>query len=948
VSQAKLDTALKNTHQSLVAMKGPLDAAEAASRKLGFADDATRSSLARLETATGNTKSAITDLTLAQDVARLKNIDLDAATQMVTSTLAGNARAAKALGLVLLPVTENVFALKEKYKQLGTAIPPAELAQAKILDKMATGKATLQAVTDKVHGQGAAYAATAAGGMAQFHAQLTHIEESIGKALIPALSQGLTAVTGFVTDFAAKLGAAKGFKAKLNVVWEGLGEAGNKIVAAIRAAMDKVDWGSVGQAIVDGISKGLSAARELAGKITSVLSETLNSVNWEKVGTTLGPLFAAAVVSGLATLMDPGFWARHWEEALTVAIMVFPLGRLAGLGGKIVEVLVRPVADLLGPLWGAAMTFAGDVLLGIAERLGSRVGSIFLDAVSFIGNVVGRLPGVILGHLGSIAERLGEKLGSFKTKVLEFLALDAIVHAVEQAVDAIVAWFAGLPGRIGSAFSGAWSAVSGGIHAAFTGVKNWAGDRLDDIVGFFRSLPGRAGDALTGAAGDLKDAVVHLFKDKLLGWVKSALGISSPSKEFEQIGKYMVQGLIKGLEGMGGAVRDKVKGLVTGLSLDDLWSAFTNLGGKLTGFAGGALGGGFNPGGLSTHVLKALQYAASKGWQGTVISGFRTYAEQAALYANFLAGGNIAAPPGMSSHETGNAVDVSDAGTFDRIMAGAPSAIALYNNVPGDFNHFSVSGLAAGGIVTKPMLAVIGERGPEAVVPLSKGYASTGAGPGGFKMGADSGWSLIPPAVSKAVSPVVAKLDALNVMLVERLTAIVTRLALNDTDSTAGFASVVAAVQAIPSGGGSGGGGSGGSAGGGGDSGSGNPADWTQVGAGSTGAGPGGFKMPVDTQGWSVVTPDSGWSLVPKSTSGWSRMAAGGIVMGPTRALIGEKGPEAVVPLDRMGGGGGVTVNVTVQGNVTSEKNLAIAIRDHLARTGRRNPTIFTSLGVEA
>jgi hypothetical protein len=41
------------------------------------------------------------------------------------------------------------------------------------------------------------------------------------------------------------------------------------------------------------------------------------------------------------------------------------------------------------------------------------------------------------------------------------------------------------------------------------------------------------------------------------------------------------------------------------------------------------------------------------------------------------------------------------------------------------------------------------------------------------------------------------------------------------------------------------------------------------------------------------------------------RMAEGGIVSSPTLALIGEAGPEAVVPLDRMNAGGGVTINVT-------------------------------------
>ena len=41
------------------------------------------------------------------------------------------------------------------------------------------------------------------------------------------------------------------------------------------------------------------------------------------------------------------------------------------------------------------------------------------------------------------------------------------------------------------------------------------------------------------------------------------------------------------------------------------------------------------------------------------------------------------------------------------------------------------------------------------------------------------------------------------------------------------------------------------------------------------------------------------------------RMADGGIVSSPTLALIGEAGPEAVVPLDRMQNGGGITINVT-------------------------------------
>lgn len=57
-------------------------------------------------------------------------------------------------------------------------------------------------------------------------------------------------------------------------------------------------------------------------------------------------------------------------------------------------------------------------------------------------------------------------------------------------------------------------------------------------------------------------------------------------------------------------------------------------------------------------------------------------------------------------------------------------------------------------------------------------------------------------------------------------------------------------------------------------------------------------------------------------------LAHGGIVTRPTVALIGEAGPEAVVPLDR--GFGGVVVNVTVQGSVVTEAELARTIERRL------------------
>jgi len=61
-------------------------------------------------------------------------------------------------------------------------------------------------------------------------------------------------------------------------------------------------------------------------------------------------------------------------------------------------------------------------------------------------------------------------------------------------------------------------------------------------------------------------------------------------------------------------------------------------------------------------------------------------------------------------------------------------------------------------------------------------------------------------------------------------------------------------------------------------------------------------------------------------------LADGGVVTRGTLALVGEAGAEAVIPLSQLGSFGGTTVNVTVQGSVSSERDLVEAIRIGLLR----------------
>jgi len=67
------------------------------------------------------------------------------------------------------------------------------------------------------------------------------------------------------------------------------------------------------------------------------------------------------------------------------------------------------------------------------------------------------------------------------------------------------------------------------------------------------------------------------------------------------------------------------------------------------------------------------------------------------------------------------------------------------------------------------------------------------------------------------------------------------------------------------------------------------------------------------------------------------KMAAGGIVTGPTRALIGEAGPEAVIPL--RDGGFGDTINVVVEGSVWALEDLTDKLRGEFLKIKSDNTT---------
>lgn len=82
------------------------------------------------------------------------------------------------------------------------------------------------------------------------------------------------------------------------------------------------------------------------------------------------------------------------------------------------------------------------------------------------------------------------------------------------------------------------------------------------------------------------------------------------------------------------------------------------------------------------------------------------------------------------------------------------------------------------------------------------------------------------------------------------------------------------------------------------------------------------------------------------SMSNMPKHAKGGIVTKPHIGMIGEAGPEAIIPLNKAGMMGGITIINNIQGSVVTEKEIALRVRNDMAQLLRRKGLSTSILGV--
>jgi hypothetical protein len=346
----KLNTALK---ANVKGFKGNTDAIEAVISKredLAFSDDELRASLTSLVTKYHNVAEAQRVQAVAMDVARLKGISLEAATQLVSKGMDGNAKVLKQLGIVL--------------------------------PKTATEQDRLTAIQKKAAGQAEAYAKTAIGGQQAFQIAISDVVEDIGAGLLPIMTQAFTWLrTQAIPAVRSIVGRIQAWMAANKPLIDQIRDTLVKVIGmAIEKIHGVVTW--IGKLVgtIAGNKDAMNVLRTIFAGIVEVVG-----LAWEAIG---------RIITGIGNLVGA---ITSNKTAMKVFAQVFDI--IAASIRAVVDAL-RWIIDNIGRVVNALGQIKLPDITGITDLIPHFAAG---------GRVPGPIgqPRLIVAHGGENVERVG-------------------------------------------------------------------------------------------------------------------------------------------------------------------------------------------------------------------------------------------------------------------------------------------------------------------------------------------------------------------------------------------------------------------------------------------------------------------------------------------------------------------------------------------------------------
>ena len=346
--------------------------------------------------------------------------------------------------------------------------------------------------------------------------------------------------------------------------------------------------------------------------------------------------------------------------------------------------LVAGALEFLNPILEVFMDAGKWLWDNLLEPIASWTGGIIVDVLNGLAEVLSKIGDWINEHketLSKIVKFVGSVAAVLGILQLAIWGVGIVIGILSSPITLIVAGIVAL------------IAIFTQLYDSCEGFREF----VDTVVEFGKNLILGLLEGISSVMSTmgswLKDNVV----DPILNAIKKFFGIHSPSRVFAEIGVFLMEGLLKGIESLKEKIINFFSNFCTSLK-----NIFTNI-----------------PSWFGNKFSEAKNAIMDKF---SPISGFFTglFSNIKSIFSNI----GTAISTAMSGAFKGaiNGVLRLASNTINGFIGSVNGAIGLINKIPGvnisRINTLHIPMLAKGGIIDSPTLAMVGEAGREAVVPL--------------------------------------------------------------------------------------------------------------------------------------------------------------------------------------------------------------------------------------
>ena len=347
-------------------------------------------------------------------------------------------------------------------------------------------------------------------------------------------------------------------------------EEANADAIAYRQAQDELNgaMADLGENAMPLVTDAASAASDAIGWLCDNMDVVVPVVAGLAGG--FVALQGAMMIKGIVDALV-GSWQlyKSTTEGATIAQWLLNAAMNANPFVLIVTVIAAVVAALVA-LWTTNEGFR-EAVTGAWETIKAKASEVWGAIVEFFTVTVPGAIQTLIEWFQGLPGRIGEFLSGVLASVGAWAGQMAAQagQAGSQFLTSIGSFFSQLPGRVGSFLSSVISSVGSFAGQMASGALNAGRQFLNNIVNTLSSIPGKVVsigsnivqgiiNGITGAAGKVKDTLIQMADDAL-GGVLSFLGIASPSKVFrDRVGRWIPLGAAEGVEEEAGAYRDAV------------------------------------------------------------------------------------------------------------------------------------------------------------------------------------------------------------------------------------------------------------------------------------------------------------------------------------------------------------------------------------------------------